>query len=116
MKATRLDSLAEEYKKIVLNKKESLRIFEDKQTNFKRLQQEIKDLKRKIDNHKSIVSIRDKIKLMQIELLWAKVRDAEEEVKKEEGKVNNWEKKHGNILHECSNRAERIENIKKNVT
>ncbi|XP_044253818.1 structural maintenance of chromosomes protein 6 [Tribolium madens] len=115
MKATKLDSLSEEYKKIILHKRESLRLFEDKQKNFKKLKEELKELKRKIDNHKSIVGIREKIELMRIELLWAKVRDAEDEAQKEEKIVDNLAKQQEKLLDDCENRSKRVEDLKKNI-
>ena len=115
MKATKLETLSDEYKTIHLNRRESVRLFEEKQTNCRLLQDELRSLKKKIDNHRSIVGIRDKIKLSQVELIWAKVRDAEEEVRKEEENVDKWNQKHESALHECATRSERIKSIKENI-
>ncbi|KAJ3644782.1 hypothetical protein Zmor_022485 [Zophobas morio] len=116
MKATKLETLSDEYKTIHLNRRESVRLFEEKQTNCRLLQDELRSLKKKIDNHRSIVGIRDKIKLSQVELIWAKVRDAEEEVRKEEENVDKWNQKHESALHECATRSERIKSIKENIS
>ncbi|XP_973544.4 structural maintenance of chromosomes protein 6 [Tribolium castaneum] len=115
MKATKLDSLSEEYKKITFHKKESQKVFEDKKTSFNKLVEELKQLKQKIDNHKSIVGIREKIKLMQIELLWAKVRDAEEEAQKDEENVEKLTKKQEKLISDCENRSKRVADLKKNI-
>lgn len=115
MKATKLDALFEQFKTIKAHKQDAIRLFEHKHECFNKLLRELTDLKRKIDNRKSIVSIRDKIKLLQIELLWTKVRDAEEDVKKNEKSVEDWMKKQGRFLEECSNRSTRLENLKSNI-
>lgn len=115
MKATRLETLADDYKKTNLNKKEVARILAEKQKNFEKLQDELNFIKKKIDNHRSADSIRDKIKLNQVELLWTKVRDAEEELEKMQEKIGGLERKHENVLSECANKASLVETIRKNI-
>ncbi|KAG5887604.1 hypothetical protein JTB14_002613 [Gonioctena quinquepunctata] len=115
MKATKLETLDSEYKKVHGNKRESTRIMEEKEENFKKLQDEIKRLKRKIDNHKSIISLKDKKVLLQRELLWAKVRDVEEELEGEKSRVDSVESKLDEFKANSSKRGDRISTLKEHI-
>lgn len=69
---------------------------------------EIKHLRKKIENHQSIVNLKDNKALLQKELLWAKVRDTEDEIDQENATIGGIQKK----LNECKENVEkRNENI-----
>ncbi|XP_023020783.2 structural maintenance of chromosomes 6 [Leptinotarsa decemlineata] len=115
MKATKLDTLEAEYKKVQGNKRDSIKIMEEKAENFKKLQDEIKRLKRKIENHKSIISLKDKKLLLQQELVWAKARDVEEELEEEKAKVESVDKKLNEFRTNSAKRGERISTLKEHI-
>jgi len=95
MRATSLEMLESEYKKIQSNKNDCARILSDKKTNFTRLQEEIRRLKRKIDGHQSIVNLREKKINLQQEMMWSQVADLEEELQQEQAKLDKIIKKNG---------------------
>ncbi|KAJ8935418.1 hypothetical protein NQ314_012837, partial [Rhamnusium bicolor] len=115
MRATKLETLEYEYKKIQSNKRESVKIMEEKEDNFRKLQDEIKRLKRKIDGHKTILNLKDKKSYLQRELVWAKVQDAEEELEQEKSKVNTLEKRWNECKANSEKRVERINTLKENI-
>ncbi|XP_057664311.1 structural maintenance of chromosomes protein 6 [Diorhabda carinulata] len=114
MKATKLESLEIEYKKIQGNKEDSVKIMNEKTENFRKLQEEIKRLKTKMDNHKSILSLKDRKLLLQRELVWSKVRDAEEDLNEKNRVLENFETKLKELKTNSEKRAEILTNYKKN--
>lgn len=68
----------------------------------------MKRLEQKIQNHRSIVSLKDNKVLLQRELMWAKVRDVEEELKQEDSKVKVIEKKLNEFRQNAEKRNEKI--------
>ncbi|CAG9820931.1 unnamed protein product, partial [Phaedon cochleariae] len=115
MRATRLETLESEYKKVQGNKRDSVRIMEEKEENFRKLQDEIKRLKKKIENHKSIISLKDRKGLLQRELIWAKVRDVEEELEQEKLGVETIEKKLNDVKANSDKRNDRVNKLKENI-
>ncbi|KAK5648751.1 hypothetical protein RI129_003643 [Pyrocoelia pectoralis] len=69
MRATRLETLLEEYHKILNNKKEANRLFKDKEKSHEELQNELSLLKKKIKDQKSVYVLKDKVKQLQLEIL-----------------------------------------------
>lgn len=115
MKATKLESLELEYKKTQSNQKDCVTVLNEKSVNFKKLQDQIKQFKQKIDNHKSIMSLRDKKDLLQRELIWAKVRDTEEELHGCQLNLNTLEKKLNNYKINSAKRVENMQEFKDNI-
>lgn len=113
MKATKLETLEIEYKKIQSNKEDSIKIMNDKTENFRKLQEEIKRLKIKMDNHKSILSLKDRKLLLQRELVWSKVRDVEDELTEKNRNLDNLEKKLNNFKINSEKRIENLNQFKK---
>lgn len=115
VKATKLDTLSDEYKKLSMTRRESVRMFEEKTRILSNLLEELRMVNKKIEDHNSIISIKDKLKMCKLELLWARVKGGENEVAKEEAKVITLEQKHQALLNDCATRTERIENLKKSI-
>lgn len=72
-------------------------------------------MKRKIEGHKTIATLRDKKSYLQRELVWAKVRDAEEELEQETLKVNNLEAKLKESKLNSDRQADRIAKLKNKI-
>ncbi|KAJ8925976.1 hypothetical protein NQ315_009831 [Exocentrus adspersus] len=115
MRATKLETLEAEYKKIQINKRKSIQIMSEKENNFRKLQDEIKRLKMKIEGHRNILTLRGKKSLLHRELLWAKVRDAEEEVEQERTKVEQWERKLNESKASSDKQVDKIAKIKNTI-
>lgn len=79
------------------------------------MQDEIKRLKRKFEGHKSIVSLKDKKNYLHRELVWAKVRDAEEELEQVLSKVNNLEAKWNESKSISDKQMDRIAKLKNKI-
>ncbi|XP_072398773.1 structural maintenance of chromosomes protein 6 [Diabrotica undecimpunctata] len=115
VKATKLETLELEYKKIQTNKKESERVMNEKTEAFRKLQEEIKSLRRKIENHKSIVSLKDQKELLHRELMWAKVRDVEDELEVLQKNVNALNEKLANFQSTSEKRLAEVNSYTKNI-
>ncbi|KAB0804136.1 hypothetical protein PPYR_01106 [Photinus pyralis] len=88
MRATRLEALWEEYVKILTSKKDADRMFKEKEKLHSELQQELSVLKRKMIDQKSVCALKQQVKVLQTEILWAKVQDAEIARNSEQETVN----------------------------
>ncbi|XP_050517633.1 structural maintenance of chromosomes protein 6 isoform X2 [Diabrotica virgifera virgifera] len=115
VKATKLETLEIEYKKIQTNKKESERVMREKTEAFRKLQEEIKSLKRKIENHKSILSLKDQKELLHRELMWAKVRDIEDELENLQKNVDALNEKLANFQNTSEKRLAELNSFTKNI-
>ncbi|XP_025836103.1 structural maintenance of chromosomes protein 6 [Agrilus planipennis] len=87
MRATRLQALKEEYNQINENKTDALRLMQSHEEVLRTLKENIEQLQQKLENHQSIVKLRQKLSSVQQELLWAKVRDLEQELRIKEDEV-----------------------------
>ncbi|XP_060528769.1 structural maintenance of chromosomes protein 6 isoform X2 [Cylas formicarius] len=111
VRATRLDTLESEYRKILDNKNESVAKLDEKKGNFQKLKDEIKNLKKKIENHQSIVSLKDKKFELQRELMWAQVRDVEDDYCEAEENAKQIKKKLDDFVENCNKRENESDTI-----
>ncbi|XP_018567595.1 structural maintenance of chromosomes protein 6 [Anoplophora glabripennis] len=115
MRATKLETLESEYKKIETNKTKSIQTMTEKENSFRKLQDEIKRLKRKIEGHKTIISLKDKKSNLHRELVWAKVRDSEEELEQVTSKVNDLERKWNESKSNSDKQMDRVAKLKNKI-
>ncbi|CAG9762184.1 unnamed protein product [Ceutorhynchus assimilis] len=83
-RATKLELLEENYKKIITNRRESAAILENKKAHFSKLEDEISTLNIKVKNHHSIKNLQDLMESLQSELVWAEVGVSERELAEQE--------------------------------
>lgn len=115
MRATKLEMLESEFKIISNNRNNSIKALKDKKNNFSNLADELNRLKRKIDGHQSIVNLKEQKIMLQTEMLWAEVRDAEEELAQDQEKVNKIVKKMEDFKKTTQNKKQDIQSYEENV-
>lgn len=86
IKATGLDVLENEFKNITKNRNDAEQTLEYKKQHYIKLQEEVRKLKIKIDSHNSIENLKERKVEIQNELLWAEVKEVEDQLA-EEGKI-----------------------------
>ncbi|XP_044745596.1 structural maintenance of chromosomes protein 6 [Coccinella septempunctata] len=116
MKATRLETLSNEYKKVEVNLKNSKDMLEDKTNNIRKLQEDIRNLKAKIEQHKSVRNLKEEEVALQTEILWSKVKDCESELQVETGEVEKLENKCENLRENSKQKAHEVEKLKKSIS
>ncbi|KAF7273557.1 hypothetical protein GWI33_013720 [Rhynchophorus ferrugineus] len=79
-KATQLETIESEFIKISANRDDCCKLLSKKQKDFLNLQEEIKKLKATVDAYQRIMSLKERKLLIQKELLWAEVKEAEDEL------------------------------------
>ncbi|ERL92342.1 hypothetical protein D910_09659 [Dendroctonus ponderosae] len=114
-KATKLEDLEVEYKTTMLNQKESVHLLADKKTKFANLQEEMLALKKKIDGHQSIISIKEKKLSLQNEMLWAQVKDLEDELVEEQEKVDKIIKRLEEFKADTNKKAQQMEAVQESI-
>lgn len=93
IKATGLDVLQNEFNNITKNRHDAEQTLEYKKQHYIKLQEEIGKLKMKIDSHNSIENLKERKVEIQNELIWAEVKEAEDQLGKEEKIVDKIRKK-----------------------
>lgn len=78
-RATRLDLLQEEYRKLHANKVTAVDMLSEKKEALKKMEEEIAELKRKSDQHRSLADKNREVRTLEGELLWSRVRETERE-------------------------------------
>ncbi|KAF5272537.1 hypothetical protein FQA39_LY07861 [Lamprigera yunnana] len=76
-RATRLEAMHEEHEKMLHNQIEATRSMQPKERLYRELKNEINTLEQKMKDYDSISSLKEKSVVLQRELLWSKVKDAE---------------------------------------
>lgn len=111
MRATRLENLAEEYEKMTTNKQNAIRMMKEKCAVLKELEVEIKELKAKYENLKSILTLKDTLSNLELELLWAKVRDAELEKGETDTIYHEAKRKFDMLQDHIKNKGNKLEDL-----
>lgn len=83
--------------------------------NFSKLNNEMNRLKRKIDSYKSVSSLKDRKNLLERELVWAKVRDAEELIDKQQNNVEKWQKKYDEFKGSTEKKQNNLSSLKSQI-
>ncbi|KAK9874057.1 hypothetical protein WA026_002412 [Henosepilachna vigintioctopunctata] len=115
MKATKLETLNTEYNRTLTNMIDATSSLEDKTKDIQGIKEELKKLKNKIDEHKSIRNLREEEVSLQTELFWSKVRDAELEVDAEKNEVNALSKKCDIIKQNSIKKTDEINILKQSI-
>ncbi|KAL3288876.1 hypothetical protein HHI36_003322 [Cryptolaemus montrouzieri] len=115
VKATKLETLAIEYSRIMTNMRDSIRLLEDKTRNFGKMKDDIKKLKHRINQHKSMKNLKDERASLHAELLWAKVRDMELEIQSQMDTIDGLSKKYDNFKQNTAKRSEEVERLRNSI-
>ncbi|CAH0551726.1 unnamed protein product [Brassicogethes aeneus] len=115
MRATRLEQLYDEYNKISGNKKECIKMYTNKELSFKKLQDELKKLKRKLEGQDMIINLREKKNLLISELFWAKVRDSEKDLEQKNTQLTRIEKKLDKVKDDKSKKQANINELEEQI-
>lgn len=82
---------------------------------YKELKKEIKDIKKKMDDHKSIVAKKENVKQLHAEVLWAKVRDEEQDLNHKQTALTEIDNEKSKMLDIISNGDNRLTAIQDNI-
>ncbi|KAL1512549.1 hypothetical protein ABEB36_002130 [Hypothenemus hampei] len=115
MRATKLETLENVFKEINFNKNECSKLLDDKKKVFKGLQTEIRKLKAKLDGHQQIVTLKERKLKLKNEMMWAQVKDSEDELKNEENIANNLNRKLEEYKENKTKNKDEIEEIEKRI-
>lgn len=114
-RATGLDTLAENFN----NAKEKKRICDDvlkeKQEIYKKIEEEINNLKIKMDNHKKLSTYRNKRCILNAELVWSEVKNLENELHTLEESVENYQENVNKLKSKLDNRGEKMDLLNKKI-
>ncbi|KAK9744455.1 AAA domain [Popillia japonica] len=116
MRATRLETLDQEYKIILGNKRDVIRIYQEKEKIYEELNTLLKELETKIESIRGIAELKRKVNLLNSELSWAKVRDIEHEYNERVKIVENLETKCNKYEDNSKNKSQRLEEIKQKAS
>lgn len=72
-------------------------------------------MKKKVENHRSILNLKDRKALLQRELMWAKVRDVEDELYQENSNIQGVERKLGDCKQNAQKRNEKIATLQETI-
>ncbi|KAK4884325.1 hypothetical protein RN001_000596 [Aquatica leii] len=105
MRATRLEIIREEYKKMIANKKQAISKLKEKEVLHVELKNEMRILKKKLEDQKSIIPLQKKLGDLQQEAVWAEVRDAELEQNSQQNVVSKLREEQSVLEAEIENEA-----------
>lgn len=83
--------------------------------DFSNLEQEIKKLKVKVDGHQMIVNLKERKLSLQKEMLWAEVKDAEDELAQEQQNRDKILKKLEEFKMKTQSRSQDVEIYENNI-
>ncbi|KAI4467365.1 structural maintenance of chromosomes 56 smc5 smc6 [Holotrichia oblita] len=112
MRATRLETLDQEYKTISGNRRDIIRIYQEKEKIYEELKNLLKELETKIESIKGIAELKKRVNLLNSELSWAKVRDIEHEYNDRVRIVEGLQTKCNRYEDNSINKNQRLEEIK----
>lgn len=115
MRATKLETLASEFKKIEGELKNSKKLLEEKSNNIQKMKGDMRNLKVKIEQYKSVRNLQEEEVSLQTELFWSKVKDLECDLQIELENVEKISKKCDNIKENKTKKGQEEEKLKNSM-